>query len=681
MITHKNLFVNTHFPVSRLPSHYDRRYTTYPLKVILKEIQSGNVTIPNTADHITDKTLRGVTKEARRVLALNNPASEAAYQEIKRSMPAISPAGIFDSEGYIQEFSGLAYLDYDTLSDSAFALAVAAKNPHTLAAFRSLRGNRIKVLTHLTPNASDTGLPLNAETHKHAWFTAVLAYEEIGLPDPNGGKPTALSALVHDPDLYVNWNAIPLPWSVDEDALNDYFPNSESETEISALSELPPEYHDAIREMEWKEDSWGKTQLPCPFLYHEHDGWGLRTNGTTVRKDSDNDYTLHCFKCPKTRRYRESPKISTWAEHQTRMLDIIEDAPPVEVREDPSFPHFSKEERILLKSQGLDPDAGWKNSFMSQQIYLPLGGQYPIPYELEANTMQVPRGHTSVLWELRDGNLTAAEAMIYLCMNHGSSWNSGVTWSLSMRYLSEQLHPGMSRSYVQKTVASLNDKGWIETIDEDNPSGNRYRLRHHLCNYEDMPVNRDGKPLKFAVPRGTGGPLERCFDGDISWKAALAWISLKLRSNWKAHADTAGQTESATLLELSKRIRISLPTYQKLIPELTQAGMLERLTPKSQAAIFQLYPKPFPKPVQPGTEIRQELVAGKVIKTDGEYWYSHNWQYRCYRESGEVQRRQRGDTWKRVSDFHKYQEMPQAILRDFDRVIDAKRLVESAVFS
>ena len=154
------------------------------------------------------------------------------------------------------------------------------------------------------------------------------------------------------------------------------------------------------------------------------------------------------------------------------------------------------------------------------------------------------------------------------------------------------------------------------------------------------------------MPRGAGGPLERCFDGDISWKAALAWISLKLRSNWKAHADTAGQTEAATLLELSKRIRISLPTYQKLITELTHAGMLERLTPKSQAAIFQLYPKPFPKPVQPNPDIQQETVGGKVIKTDGEYWYSHN-----------------------------YQEMPQAILRDFERVIDAKRVVESAVLS
>ena len=310
MITHKNLFVNTHFPVSRLPSHYDRRYTTYPLKVILKEIQSGNVTIPNTADHITDKTLRGVTKEARRVLALNNPASEARLSGNKEINACnLSCWHVLDSEGAIQAFSRVVCLDYDTLSDSAFALAVAAKNPHTLAAFRSLRGNRIKVLTHLTPNASDTGLPLNAETYKHAWLAAVLAYEEIGLPDPNGSKPTALSALVYDPDLYVNWNAIPLSWSVDDDAFKEYFPNSESEMEISALSELPPEYHDAIREMEWKEDSWGKTQLPCPFQHHEHDSWGLRTNGTTVRKNSNNDYTFYCFKCPKTRRYRESPKI------------------------------------------------------------------------------------------------------------------------------------------------------------------------------------------------------------------------------------------------------------------------------------------------------------------------------------------------------------------------------------
>ena len=318
---------------------------------------------------------------------------------------------------------------------------------------------------------------------------------------------------------------------------------------------------------------------------------------------------------------------------------------------------------------------------MSQQIYFPLGGSYPIPHEFEADTMQVPRGQFSVLSELAEGRLTSAEAIVYLCLNHGSTWNSGSTWSMSVRYVSELLSPGMSYPYVHKIATSLNNKGWIETIDADNPSGNRYRIRHHLCDPDDMPVNKDGKPLKFAVPRGPGGPLERCFDGDISWKAALTWISLKLRSNWKAHEDTAGQTEAATLLALSKRCRMKLAGFQKVITELTQAGMLERLSPKSQKAIFQLYPKPFPKPVQPRAPINREWVGGKELKTDGEYYYSHNHQYRCSRETGEVEKRQRGGMWKRVSDYHKNQEMPKAILRDFERALEAKRIVESSLFS
>ena len=320
---------------------------------------------------------------------------------------------------------------------------------------------------------------------------------------------------------------------------------------------------------------------------------------------------------------------------------------------------------------------------MSQQIYLPLGDKYPIPHEFEADTLPVPRGQFSILSELEKGHVTNAEAMIYLCLNHGSSWNSGATWSMSVRYLSGLLGKGMSRSYVHKTAASLNDKAWIQTIDDDNPSGNRYRLRHHLCASEDVPVDRDGKPLMFAVPRGPGGPLERCFDGDISWKAALAWISLKLRSNWKALEDTAGQTEAATLQALSKRCRMKLSGFQNVITEMTQAGMLERLSPKSQKAIFQLYPKPFPKPIQTSEPMRYEKVVGvgKPIKTDGQYWYSHNNQYRCSRETTDIEKRQRGGTWKQVTEHHKYQEMPKSILNDFERAIEAKRLFDSALYS
>ena len=317
---------------------------------------------------------------------------------------------------------------------------------------------------------------------------------------------------------------------------------------------------------------------------------------------------------------------------------------------------------------------------MSQQIYIPLGGKYPIPYEFEADTMQVPRGQYSVLWELRDGNLTAAEALIYLCLNHGSTWNSGATWSMSGRYLSKLIGTGMSHRHVRSTLTNLSDKGWIKTIDGDNPSGNRYRLRHHLCDYEKVPVDADGKPLKFAVPRGPGGPLERCFDGDISWKAALGWIVLKLRSNWKAHEDTAGQTEAATLLELSKRCRIKNAGFQKIVTELTQAGMLERLSNKSQPAIFQLYPKPFPKPNAPRPKIRPEWVKGKAIDTDGEYWYSDNKQYRCpVDDDWQIERRQRGGTWERVSEYHKAQVMPQSIRSDFERAVEIHCAVKSSL--
>ena len=144
---------------------------------------------------------------------------------------------------------------------------------------------------------------------------------------------------------------------------------------------------------------------------------------------------------------------------------------------------------------------------MSQQIYLPFGGKYPIPYEFEADTMPVPRGQYSVLSKLREGNLTAAEATIYLCLNHGSSWNSGATWSMSGPYLSKILGTRMSRRYVRKTLASLNDKGWIETIDEENPSGNRYRLRHHLCPYAEVPVDKNGKTADIRSAKRSGRSL------------------------------------------------------------------------------------------------------------------------------------------------------------------------------
>ena len=59
------------------------------------------------------------------------------------------------------------------------------------------------------------------------------------------------------------------------------------------------------------------------------------------------------------------------------------------------------------------------------------------------------------------------------------------------------------------------------------------------------------------------------------------------------------------------------------------------------------------------------------MSTDGDYWYSDNRQYRCPMEDYLlIERKQHGGGWKRVSDYHKYQEMPQSILRDFERAVE-----------
>ena len=322
---------------------------------------------------------------------------------------------------------------------------------------------------------------------------------------------------------------------------------------------------------------------------------------------------------------------------------------------------------------------------MSQQIFLPLDGVYPIPYEFEADTIPVPRGQFSILSELEEGNVTSAEAILHLTLNHGSTWSSGVSWCFSTPYLSKI--GGMSRRYVRKILASLDEKGWIETIKTSNSAGYRYRIKHHLCDKDQVPVDYDGKPLTFSLPRGPGGPLERCFNGDIHWKAALAWIVLKLRSEWRAGRDDTAQTWESTLLNLSKQCRITLPNFQKIITELTQSGMLHRLTPKSKPAIFQLYPKPYPRPVSRSPHTPPDPTPSKALEFDREgyfddtHYYSRNRLYRCEREAIDtfgIEKRIQG-SWKKVSDYHYRQQMNPDVIDYFQRCLKAKREVEAAL--
>lgn len=284
------------------------------------------------------------------------------------------------------------------------------------------------------------------------------------------------------------------------------------------------------------------------------------------------------------------------------------------------------------------------------------------------DTMQVPCGEFSILSALEAGDVKAPEALLYLALNHGSSWNTGRTWVLPQRALAESL--GISKTYADKIIHRL-EKRWVSPL--KTPRGHRYQLMHHDCNPEEVPLDRDGKPQKFAVPHGESGPFERLFAGDISWKACLVGIVLKLNSDWKT-----GQTHPCTMLTLAKRCRFAPNTLVKLIQELIDAGMLKRLSKPHETSVFQLYPKPYREPED--TETPKPAQTPQVPKrydvpTTETFRYSENWQYRQHRETLVIERRRGRGKWTEISDYERAQVMPKAILRDFKMAAEANAAI------
>ena len=227
--------------VSRLDSVFDTRPRKYPLSVIFKEMRTGAATLANLAEDVPYRTLAQVTEKARELRY--ERGNKAAYEVLKRGMPQIIPAVVLSNGSEIQSFSGLMCLEWDGDIDVAHALMIGKQHPNVLAIWRSLSGNP-KFLVPVSPTSKD-GDELTKETFKHAWYDASLLFEEIGEVDPSAARPTQPQALCYDPGLYVNWDAVPIDWSIDGDAFADAYPNL-TETEDVAYAELPAEYRMAL---------------------------------------------------------------------------------------------------------------------------------------------------------------------------------------------------------------------------------------------------------------------------------------------------------------------------------------------------------------------------------------------------------------------------------------------------
>ena len=261
--------------------------------------------------------------------------------------------------------------------------------------------------------------------------------------------------------------------------------------------------------------------------------------------------------------------------------------------------------------------------------------------------------------QLRLGELSPAEAIISVVLHYRSNWVSGKTWRSSLRDLSKLT--GISVRYLRDKLSDLMESGWLSYISKGVNVGSRYQLVHHNCERDDMPTDKNGRPLKCAIPRGKGGILERLFAGDICWKSALIWLMLKIHSNWKT-----GVTYSISIETLRKWVGMSPQTVLNCLGELTEAGLLKRLSGKHEQGQYQLYPKPNGKP-KPVYRPRREPTrhGNRSMRIDGDWRLSFNEKWRLNVETGDIQTRRsrRSGLWR---DLTLGDVIPKAIQADFD---------------
>ena len=285
--------------VARFASHFSSNSQDYKLSTILREIREGKTSVISSPTVVTDaggNSLCHATEYAQRLLSAGN---KAAFVEIKKSLPGVCFQGV-SSEGTreIDTCSGLVICEYDNVDDVYYWLSVIRDNPYVRAAFVSMSGKGLKVIGV----ASEVPTP---ETYHLAWYAFSTYFEGIGDVDAAGMRVTQPNVLAYADRFYENTNASPFDWDdVDEADFQEAFPMLQSGVESIGIGSLPVEYRDAIAEMEWKPNRWGKTQLPCLFTEHEFDGWHLRTNAMGVRRNAENDYTFHCLKCSESKRFR-----------------------------------------------------------------------------------------------------------------------------------------------------------------------------------------------------------------------------------------------------------------------------------------------------------------------------------------------------------------------------------------
>lgn len=269
--------------------------------------------------------------------------------------------------------------------------------------------------------------------------------------------------------------------------------------------------------------------------------------------------------------------------------------------------------------------------------------------DIQETTMQLAIGRYSIFdREMGTEKLaTQQEQRVFLEINRLSNWQSG--WSHGISYTRLATLTGIELRTVKQLVKNLIAKGWLEKKRRGRLP-NTYRVVHHQCAPEEAPRNRDGMPLKCAVPVGEGSPLDET-KSPVPWKVCIAWYQAKIQSDFITGA------VDFSIEKMRQVMRISAQACTWVREQWETLGLATRLTGKYQTAIYQLYPKPY-------KERRKRKVENvKGMRCDNIFYYSYNEKWRISRKTCEIHTKEAG-RWRHANQYELERANPK-IYKDF----------------
>ena len=276
--------------------------------------------------------------------------------------------------------------------------------------------------------------------------------------------------------------------------------------------------------------------------------------------------------------------------------------------------------------------------------------------EIQESTHQVPCGKYSIF----DPDMKVPEfnRAVYLRLNEHSNWDTGITRPVSNRDLAKLLNVKCG-SQVNRAIKWLIKEGWLKIEGQRKSDGTHfYRLVHHKCAPDKVPLDKDNRPQKCAVPMGRGSATALLAEGKITWRVMVDWFVKKVHSNW-----ITGVVEM-TCREANKLLRFSLQTICDNAKTMCEVGLLERLSEKCQASVFQLFPKPYPERRE-----RADYKGKKPLPLIKDWYYSYNKRWRFHKDTLQLMKKDFDGKWL-DTEMSELLEINPKIYKDFREYMD-----------